>query len=48
MGVRVFGIALLSAIALAATGADSAIASSEFEEAGVAAWYTGASPGTKL
>lgn len=41
------GIALLAALALGAISANSAFAASEYSETG-GAWYTGASPGTKL
>ena len=47
MSLKKLGVALLAVFALGAFVASSAFAAEEFKEPG-SAWYTGASPGTKL
>jgi hypothetical protein len=47
MSLKRFGVTLLAVFVLGAIMASSAYATNEFKEPG-SAWYTGASPGTKL
>ena len=47
MSLKKLGVALLAVFVLGAIAANSAFAAAEYKETG-GAWYTGASPGTKL
>jgi hypothetical protein len=47
MSLKKFGVTMLALVVLGAIAASSAFAENEFKETG-GAWYTGASPGTKL
>jgi hypothetical protein len=47
MSLKKLGMALLAGVVLGAIAATSAFAANEYSETG-GAWYTGASPGTKL
>jgi hypothetical protein len=47
MSFKKLGMALLAVVVLGAIAANSAFAANEYKETG-GAWYTGASPGTKL